>query len=79
MAGRYFIRFRNEVTLHGVLVEMTAQEHRDEEAKAAPTGWPKYYRVPAEKAHRWVKDGSHHETGLYLDDRGRVRYASDGI
>jgi hypothetical protein len=27
-------------------------------------------------AHRWVRDGGHHSTPLYLD-QGRIRYARD--
>lgn len=29
-------------------------------------------------AHKWVKDGKPHETGLFVDDEGKVRYALAG-
>lgn len=31
--------------------------------------------VTAAAAHRWVKAGGLHATGLWVDDAGRVRYA----
>ncbi len=31
-------------------------------------------RMPASRAHQWVKDGHIHETALYLDN-GRIRRA----
>lgn len=34
-----------------------------------------YRRVPASYAHQWVKQGGHHETGLWTDN-GRIRYAA---
>jgi len=34
-----------------------------------------YKPVTADTARRWVKDGGLHETGLYVDHEGRVRYA----
>lgn len=30
--------------------------------------------VASERAHRWVRDGLEHETGLWLDN-GKLRYA----
>jgi hypothetical protein len=32
--------------------------------------------VSGAEAHRWVRDGGHHSTPLYLD-QGRIRYARD--
>lgn len=48
------------------LVEATAKE-----VAANPALKP----VDASEAHAWVKAGCHHETGLWVDDLGRIRYA----
>jgi hypothetical protein len=36
-----------------------------------------YDRVSGAYAHRWVREGGHHETPLYVDYDGRIRYAKD--
>lgn len=55
------------------LVEMTSTEWT-KAARANPD--LKYSRVNTDTAHRWVKDGKEHETGLYVED-GRIRYAME--
>lgn len=49
----------------------------------ADTIYPALKRVSGEYAHRWVMQGGHHATGLYIgeDRRGRtrVRYARDDL
>lgn len=76
--AKYFFRYRNRAQYpHATLVEMTPAEYRDEKAKSAPDGW-EYERTTAQEAHRWVKGGGHHETALYTDENGRIRYAKDG-
>ncbi len=34
-----------------------------------------FYALPGFRAHRWVRNGGVHETGLYLDLDGRIRKA----
>lgn len=65
------------------LIEMTARSYAKQEAlqdagKAdGPDGqsWPRYTRVSVDQAHRWVRDGGHHETLLYIDTDRRIRRA----
>jgi hypothetical protein len=52
------------------LVEATRVEIRTD---------PTLRRVDGPTAHRWVKAGRLHETGLWVDDTGRIRYAKPGI
>lgn len=76
--GKYFFRYRNRATdPYPTLVEMSPQEARDELAKAKGTSMT-YKPVSASEARKWVKDGGHHETGLYTDCDGRIRYATGG-
>lgn len=59
------------------LVEMTADEFREAEAEQNDTG--RYVtRWSAERARKWVKEGGHHGTPLYINGDGQVRYARDG-
>jgi hypothetical protein len=51
------------------LVEST--QRQVEQADISKVG---YDRVSPEYAHKWVKNGGHHETGLWVDN-GKVRYA----
>jgi len=74
---RYAFRYRSPDYMYPALCELTAQELRDEEAKAGPGGWPRYERTTAERARRWVQDNGHHETALYVTPSGHVRYAKD--
>ncbi len=37
-----------------------------------------YRLIDYTKAHQWVKDGGIHTTGLYLDDKGRIRRSDAG-
>ena len=76
--AKYFFRYRNRSQYpYATLVEMTPAEHRDEKAKATPDGW-EYEPTTAQQAHKWVKEGGHHETALYINEEGRIRYARDG-
>ena len=36
---------------------------------------PFYSQVSEEAAHQWVRDGRVHETGLFINDDGKVVYA----
>jgi hypothetical protein len=63
-------------TGHGLtLIECISQKELDAYIDNPATKGLVHYRpVTAEYARKWVKDGGHHETGLYVDD-GKVRYA----
>jgi hypothetical protein len=37
-----------------------------------------YKAIHRTTAHKWVRDGYNHETGLYIDD-GRIRYAKEDL
>ena len=43
---------------------------------AAANAWNEdiHCRVTAEYARQWVREGKLHETGLYINDDGKVRY-----
>lgn len=65
---------------HTALIEMTPTEYREtvnEEARASvePAKRVQHRRVTADEARRYVKAGGHHETGLWVDADGKVRYA----
>jgi hypothetical protein len=80
MSRIYAIRQRTPEYGYGTLCEFTPAELRDEIAKSGgPDGWPRYERISGQRAHKWVKEGGHHETALYIDHNGRVRYATDGF
>jgi hypothetical protein len=65
------------------LIEMTPRALAKQEALQdagradGPDGevWPRYTRTSADRAHRWVRDGGHHETALYVDIDRRIRRA----
>lgn len=62
------------------LVEMTPTEYRNainEEHRSTlnPEKRVHYELTTANRARRYVKDGGHHETGLWVDADGKVRYA----
>lgn len=72
----YVIRTRGAQT---TLLEMSQKElvealKTDMKNVANPQLRSRHRRVSASEAHRYVKDGGHHETGLWVDD-GKVRYA----
>jgi hypothetical protein len=72
----YIIRRRwtKELEFAGeTLTEMTAKELRDAEAKNDPQ--VTYKRIDSYRARQLVKDGCHHETGLWVDYDGKMRYA----
>ena len=54
------------------LVEST--QRQTEQCDISKVG---YDRVSPEYARQWVKNGGHHETGLWVDN-GKVRYARSG-
>ncbi len=56
------------------LVELTRAELRTVEATQGPM-LARYERVDASRAHNHVKRGGWHDTGLYVDYDGRIRYA----
>ncbi|MBS3648815.1 hypothetical protein KEU06_09375 [Pseudaminobacter sp. 19-2017] len=58
------------------LTEMTAKELRT--AEAENRSGIEYNIVTAEMARRYVKQGMVHETGLWVDMDGKVRYAKAG-
>ncbi|THK33455.1 hypothetical protein EHS39_36205, partial [Ensifer sp. MPMI2T] len=65
---------------HMALIEMTPTEYRetiDEEARASveQVKRVRHQRITADEARRYVKAGGHHETGLWVDADGKVRYA----
>jgi len=72
--------FRVGRTYGRMLVEFWSRKEMDEAnmANVARDGGaepPFYYEATSrEQAHKWVKMGNNHETGLYLDG-SRVRYA----
>lgn len=55
------------------LTEVTAREY----LRAQEVDRNAYRRVDAEFARRYVKNGGHHETALWVDTDGKVRYARD--
>lgn len=60
-----------------VLVELTAKQAKTLLASDR-TEYPLYEAIPAWRAHKWVRNGYIHETGLYVDDLNRIRYAEPG-
>lgn len=61
------------------LIEMTPAEYRKAVATehSAPLDAENrvtHQQVTPNQARQWVKNGGHHETGLWVDD-GKVRYA----
>lgn len=59
------------------LVELTHAELREVERFQGPCK-PRYRRIDASRAHRHVRDGGLHHTGLWTDYDGRIRYAESG-
>jgi hypothetical protein len=57
---------------YSTLVEST--QRRVEQCDISKVG---YDRVSPEYARRWVKNGNTHETPLWVDWDGKVRYARD--
>jgi len=60
-------------TLH----DLSARELRVTRTKWEPEGW-RFQVVTAGYAHRWVKNGRHHATDLWVDYRGRIRKSASG-
>jgi hypothetical protein len=38
-----------------------------------------YKAIHRTTAHKWVRDGYNHETGLFIDYDGRIRYAKEDL
>jgi hypothetical protein len=51
-----------------------ASQRHVEQADLSRVG---YHRVDPTYARQWVKNGGHHETPLWVDYDGKVRYARD--
>ena len=70
--------FRTRGT-HTTLIEMSQSEYlaaleAEFKTVSAPEPRTRHKRTTSEEARRYVKDGGHHETGLWVDE-GKVRYA----
>jgi hypothetical protein len=61
------------------LVELTAAEARACVHASPAADEADYRRVGADYARAWVKADRHHETALYVDWNGAVRYARDSF
>lgn len=73
MRGKtYAFRYRTGSDRFPVLVQTTWSH-----ILAGPHPDYDYNPVPGTVAHRWVRGGGHHETPLYTDADGRIRYAKD--
>lgn len=60
------------------LMEMTRKEFAEAQAGEGGYFTPTLFsHVSAQTAHKWVKEGGHHSTPLYTDDRGRIRRARE--
>lgn len=72
----YVIQYRCEPTTgrtySRMLTEMTVAKY----LKAEHNERCYYERVAASYAHRWVLNGGHHDTPLYVE-QGRIRRASE--
>jgi hypothetical protein len=60
-----------------ILVEFTSPKAFTDYVTVNAVGVNAYTwrRIPADTAHRWVRNGNTHETGLWIDFDGRIRYA----
>jgi hypothetical protein len=54
--------------------EMKAKETTDEEGEIV---YPYVVKLGSAAARKWVKEGNPHNTPLYIDNDGKVRYAKD--
>lgn len=72
----HIIRFADgSYSSHDTLTEMSAREARKAESSDEPNH--EYNIIPADLARRYVARGMHHETPLYVNENGHVRYARD--
>lgn len=65
---------------HRTLLEMTQREYlaaleSDMKNISGPHPVTRHRKTTAEEARRYVSDGGHHDTGLYRDIDGKIRYA----
>lgn len=67
----YAIRM-NPVTRTKTLIECRSYKELDKFQEEEPF---EYWYYQASRAHDWVRNGNPHETGLWVDDQGKVRYA----
>lgn len=65
------VEFKSEKSLNAAqyVVPMTSEDEG---------GYKCFKPIHYTTAHKWVKDGYNHETGLYIDD-GRIRYAKEDL
>lgn len=68
----YYLRRYTGMYPNTTLVEAT--QRWTEQADINRVG---YDRIDPVYARKWVKEGGHHETPLYVDWDGKVRYARD--
>ncbi len=71
----YALRYNHKED-RGVLVQVPMVELNKKLFQLDPT-YPMFTHMSAESARQWVKEGYIHETPLYVDDQGKVRYAKD--
>lgn len=65
------------ITEHNTtLTEMTKAQIKAACAERGEARYPHYNHISGTEAHRYVKNGGHHETPLWVD-AGRIRYARD--
>lgn len=67
---------RNGNMSHSTLHEMSAAEFKQASTNARPCD--RYEQVPAERAHKFVRNDGTHTTGLWVDFDGRIRKAKPG-
>jgi hypothetical protein len=67
------VEFKSEKALNAANIEIPARE--DEHGN----GFWLYRPIHYTTAHKWVRDGYNHETGLYIDCDGRIRYAKEDL
>lgn len=63
---------------NSILIELSEQALRElidmAEHEGSDEKWVTYRRATAAQAHDWVKRGGRHETPLWVDDDGSLRY-----
>ena len=66
-----------EPTVNQMLVELTAAEAREYVHASPASDEPDYQHCSADYARSWVKRDLPHETALWVNCDGQVRYARD--
>jgi hypothetical protein len=67
------VEFKSEKAFNAANREIPASE--DEYGN----GYWLYKAIHRTTAHKWVRDGYQHETGLFVDYDGRIRYAKEDL